>query len=129
MYGVSTKVGAGIGETVHRVISALKKEGFGMRTNSEASASKKSRRAKARLSGPVRGACHLEFCHQAAGAESSAGLLPPFNVVLREGDDGNTRVLFLHRPSASDLMPNRQAPRQVSMLRAILGRVIDSLRD
>ncbi|ESQ14614.1 MAG TPA: DUF302 domain-containing protein [Chromatiaceae bacterium] len=130
MYGISTRVGAGFIETIHRVISAFQTEGFGIQGGSEVvSAQLRSRLAINDDPYPKLGACSLQFSYQAIGPVRKFSLLSPCNVVVRETEDGSTRILFMNSLPTSDLANDPRALSMASVVRVKLGRVIESLRE
>lgn len=88
-YGFSVKLGMPYPETVQRVTSALKAEGFGVLTEIDVRATLKQKLAADFRNYVILGACNPSLAHRALQANLDVGLLLPCNVVVYEEGTGS----------------------------------------
>lgn len=110
-----------------RVRKALEKEGFGILTEIDVSATLKK---KLDIDVPpyeILGACNPPLAHQALQAEPDIGLLLPCNVVVRVLADGRTMVEALDPVVQLAIADNADLRPLAEDVRARMRRVIDNL--
>jgi len=129
MYVFSTKVSSGFDETIERVTAALKEQGFGVLSDIDVAATLKAKLDVDQRPYRILGACNPQFAHQAISIEPDIGALLPCNVVVREDDNGDVRVLFMDPRSVLELVDNPKVPEIASQVRERLEHVMASLQD
>ena len=82
-YGNRTTVNAPFADTVVRVREELKREGFGVLTEIDMTATMREKLGEAIEDYIILGACNPPLAHAALQADRSIGLLLPCNVVVR----------------------------------------------
>ena len=109
---------------VQKVTEALSKEGFGVLTEIDVSATMKK---KLNLDLPpykILGACNPQLASQAIAAEPEIGALLPCNVVVRQDAQGNTRVEFMDPNAVLTLVDRPEVTALASEVRSRLERVL-----
>jgi uncharacterized protein (DUF302 family) len=94
-YCFGKTVSLGFDEALQRVTEELSKQGFGILTEIDVSATLKK---KLNVDFPryrILGACNPPLAHRALTAEPEIGALLPCNVVVREDAAGKVRVEFM----------------------------------
>jgi uncharacterized protein (DUF302 family) len=129
MYGFSTKVSTGFDETIERVTAALKEQGFGVLSDIDVAATLKAKLDVDQRPYRILGACNPSFAYQALTAEPDIGVLLPCNVVVREDEDGDVRVLFMNPLDVLELVDNPKVPELAQQVRDRLDRVMEALTD
>ncbi len=112
-----------------RLEEALSREGFGILTEVDVKATFKAKLGKDVPAQWILGACNPPLAHRALSLEPDLGLLLPCNIVLRELEDGGTRVAAV---TASDQFGLTGEPELAELAEEIdlrLGRVLDSLEN
>ena len=112
---------------VQKVTEALSKEGFGVLTEIDVSATMKK---KLDLDLPpyrILGACNPHLASQAIAAEPEIGALLPCNVVVRQDAEGNTRVEFMDPKAVLTLVDRPEVNALAAEVRSRLERVMAAL--
>ena len=107
-----------------KVTEALSKEGFGVLTEIDVSATMKK---KLNLDLPpykILGACNPQLASQAIAAEPEIGALLPCNVVVRQDAQGKTRVEFMDPKAVLTLVNRPEVTALASEVRSRLERVL-----
>jgi uncharacterized protein (DUF302 family) len=87
-YGTCITVDLPFADAVARVRDALKRQGFGVLTEIDVTATLRDKLDEQIEDYVILGACNPPFAHQALGIDRSLGLLLPCNVVVRAAGDG-----------------------------------------
>ena len=85
-------VNAGYGETMDRVIEALKVEGFGVLTRIDVHDTLKEKLDVEFKNYCILGACNPPLAHKALSSRPDAGLMLPCNVIVEATGDSSTLV-------------------------------------
>jgi uncharacterized protein (DUF302 family) len=112
---------------VQKVTEALSKEGFGVLTEIDVSATMKK---KLNLDLPpyrILGACNPQLASQAIAAEPEIGALLPCNVVVRQDAEGRTRVEFMDPNAVLQLVDRPEVNILAAEVRSRLERVMAAL--
>jgi uncharacterized protein (DUF302 family) len=87
-YGMTVRLGAPFGESIHRVRGALQEQGFGILTEIDVKATMREKLDAEMEDYVILGACNPPLAHRALEVDRRIGLLLPCNVVVRaDGDD------------------------------------------
>ena len=87
-YTFDRKISGTFEDVVERTIGALKKEGFGVLTDIDVSATMKAKLGLDFRPYRILGACNPPLAHQALEAEDKIGAMLPCNVILQEKANG-----------------------------------------
>ena len=87
-YTFDRKIAGTFSDVVERTIAALKKEGFGVLTDIDVSATMKAKLGVDFRPYRILGACNPLLAHQALQAEDKIGAMLPCNVIVQEKANG-----------------------------------------
>lgn len=104
-YGISKKVDLNFEETIERVKSELKKEGFGILTEIDVKKTLKEKLDIDYGNYLILGACNPPFAYKALQAEKEIGLLLPCNVIVYV-ENGNTFISAINPSEAMGMISN-----------------------
>ena len=127
MYGFNVKFNGDFDTAVNKVTEELGKEGFGVLTEIDVSATLKKKLDIDRAPYKILGACNPQLAHQALEADPDIGLLLPCNVVVRQDDDGGVTVGFMDPSAVLKLVDKEGVETLAGEVRARLERVRDAL--
>ncbi|HEX4932478.1 MAG TPA: DUF302 domain-containing protein [Gemmatimonadaceae bacterium] len=100
-YGLAVTVPLAYPEAVERTRAALAKEGFGILTEIDVSATLKKKLDVDFRPYVILGACNPPLAHRALSAERDIGLLLPCNVIVYAGDAAGTSTVAAMDPVAA----------------------------
>lgn len=126
-YGTSVTVDAPFSETVERVRSELKTEGFGVLTEIDMTSTMRAKLGEEIEDYVILGACNPPLAYAALEADRSIGLLLPCNVVVR-AVDARTLVEALDPQIMVSLGDNPELKAVADDAAARLERVLDRVR-
>ena len=92
IYYFTKIVDLGFEEALEKVMTELKKEGFGVLTEIDVKATLKKKLDVDFRKYKILGACNPSFAYEALKNERLIGLMLPCNVVVQETEDGKTEV-------------------------------------
>ena len=125
-YGISVTIDAPFADTVERVRTELKTEGFGVLTEIDMTSTMRAKLGEEMEDYVILGACNPPLAHAALQADRSIGLLLPCNVVVRATDSG-TVVEALDPQIMVSLSDNPELKTVADDAAARLGRVLERL--
>ena len=125
-YGSSVTIDAPFADTVERVRTELKSEGFGVLTEIDMTSTMRAKLGEEMEDYVILGACNPPLAHAALQADRSIGLLLPCNVVVRATDSG-TVVEALDPQIMVSLSDNPELKTVADDAAARLGRVLERL--
>jgi uncharacterized protein (DUF302 family) len=112
---------------VQKVTEALSKEGFGVLTEIDVSATMKKKLDLDLPPYKILGACNPHLASQAIAAEPEIGALLPCNVVVRQDEAGSTRVEFMDPYAVLKLVDRPEVSQLAAEVRGRLERVMAAL--
>ena len=115
------------GEAIQHVTEELKKEGFGVLTEIDVKATLKKKLDVDFRNYRILGACNPPLAHQALQAEPHIGLMLPCNVVVQEGENGQTIVSAIDPVASMQAVENESLGKVAGQVRPKLQKVIESL--
>jgi len=126
-YYFSKTLNLSFDEAIKRVTDELKKEGFGILTEIDVKATLKKKLDADFRNYRILGACNPPLAHQALQAEPHIGLMLPCNVVVQEGENGQTIVSAIDPVASMQAVENESLGSIAGQVRPKLQKVIDSL--
>jgi len=110
-----------------KVTEALSKEGFGVLTEIDVSATMKKKLGLELPPYKILGACNPQLASKAIAAEPEIGALLPCNVVVRQDAEGHTRVEFMDPGAVLTLVDRPEIGSLAAEVRSRLERVMAAL--
>ena len=126
-YYFSKKIKGSFDETVERVISSLKKEGFGVLTEIDVKQTLKKKLDVDFREYKILGACNPPFAYQALQAENKIGTMLPCNVIIQEVAEGEVEVASIDPVASMKAVDNRNLLEIAKQIQQRLQRVVSSL--
>ena len=126
-YYLSKILAVSFDEAVNRAIEALKKEGFGILTEIDVSATLKK---KINVDFPnyrILGACNPALAYEALMLENKVGTMLPCNVVVRDAGNGQIEVAAIDPVASMQAIKNSALKQAAAEVRAKLKNVIAEL--
>jgi len=125
-YGFGKTVALPFEAALAKVTQELAKEGFGILTDIDVSATMKKKLGRDMRPYRILGACNPPYAAQAIDAEPSIGLLMPCNVVVRE-DAAGVHVELLDPIALFEMTDRAEVAPLAREVRARLDRVLAAL--
>lgn len=126
-YGFGKKVLYSFDDAVKKVTEGLQKEGFGVLTTIDVSATLKKKLNQDMPPYQILGACNPQFAHHALDKEPSIGLLLPCNVVVRQDNLGNVYIEFMDPKAVLELVSNSEINHIALEVKERLERVLSAM--
>jgi uncharacterized protein (DUF302 family) len=126
-YSMAIRLQDGYDAARTRTIEALGKEGFGVLSEIDVSATMKKKLGVDFRPYAILGACNPPLAHAALQAEGDLGLLMPCNVVVYANDDSTCTVAAIDPVVQFSKVQNPQVEPVAKEVRARLTRVLESL--
>jgi len=125
-YGYSRTVDLPFDAAIERVTATLADQGFGVLTTIDVKATLKKKLDVDRRPYVILGACNPLYAHQALEIEEPLGLLLPCNVVVYEGDDGNTVIASIDAGAMMSVVGNDALEDVAEQVNPLLKAAIDA---
>ena len=116
-------------EAVARVVTELKKQGFGVLTEIDVSEALKKKLDVDFKKYRILGACNPSFAYQALQLEDKIGTMLPCNVIVQETSAGVVEVAAIDPIASMQAIDNPKLRSVAEQVQAQLKRVIAALRN
>lgn len=126
-YGFGKTVNLTFDRALERVTQELQKEGFGVLTEIDVTATLKKKLDKDIPPYRILGACNPPLAHRALTSEPSIGLLLPCNVVVREDDQHEVHVEVMDPNAVLELVQKPEIAQLAAEVRKKLERVLHAI--
>lgn len=123
----TTLPGTTFDQAIEKVTAELKKEGFGVLTEIDVSATLKKKLDVDFKKYRILGACNPEFAHKALQAEDKIGVMLPCNVIVEENEDGSVEVSAVDPIASMSAIENDSLGAIAGEVQQRLKRVISAL--
>jgi len=114
-------------QAVARVIDALKKEGFGVLTDIDVSATMKAKLGEDFRPYRILGACNPQLAYRALTLEDKIGTMLPCNVIVQQHDRGGVEVSAVDPIASMQAIDNPGLAEVADEVQARLNKVIAGL--
>lgn len=111
-------------DALSRIEAALKKEGFGVLSDIDVSATLQKKLGVTFRRYRILGACNPGFAHRALQIEDKVGTMLPCNVVVQEVDDAHTEVAVVDPVASMRAIDNPQLAAVAETVRGKLQAVL-----
>jgi uncharacterized protein (DUF302 family) len=126
-YHFSKRLDGPFDQAVARVSEALKREGFGVLTDIDVSATLKAKLGEDFRPYRILGACNPQLAHQALQLEDKIGTMLPCNVVVQQHADGAVEVSAVDPVASMQAIQNPGLAEVAKEVQARLKKVIEGL--
>lgn len=126
-YGFTKKTALSFDDAITNVTDELKKEGFGILTEIDVTATLKKKLDVDFKPYRILGACNPPYAHKALQSEEEIGLMLPCNVIVYVNDAGETMVSAIDPIASMAAVKNEKLMPVAEEIREKLKRVIDAL--
>lgn len=114
-------------DAVAKAREELRKEGFGVLTEIDVSATLKKKLDVDFRDYIILGVCNPPFAHKALLAESNIGVMLPCNVILQASPDGGTDISTIDPISAMGVVDNPALAEIARQIKNMLQRVVENI--
>ncbi|MBI1365079.1 MAG: DUF302 domain-containing protein [Alphaproteobacteria bacterium] len=125
-YYIAKTVSGDFDAVIARVTEALKKEGFGVLTDIDVSATFKKKIDVDFRSYRILGACNPKLAHHALSLEDKIGVMLPCNVIVQKTDKG-VEVAAVDPVASLGRVGNPALDEAARTVKAALSRAVESL--
>jgi uncharacterized protein (DUF302 family) len=125
-YYIARTVTAGFDDTLTRTVAALKKEGFGVLTEIDVTATLKEKLSVDFRKYRILGACNPPLAHRALTAEDKIGVMLPCNVIVQALGSGQTEIAAIDPRAAMERVGNPALEAIAAEVAVRLTRVVES---
>jgi uncharacterized protein (DUF302 family) len=128
-YHFSKKLDVPFDQAVARVTEALKREGFGVLTDIDVSATMKAKLGEDFRPYRILGACNPQLAHRALQLEDKIGTMLPCNVIVQQHGDGGVEVSAVDPVASMQAIRNPGLAEMAKEVQARLKTVVEGLGD
>lgn len=125
-YYIAKTVSGDFDAVIERVTEALKKEGFGVLTEIDVSATMKKKLGADFRPYRILGACNPQMAFRALTAEDKIGVMLPCNVIVQKTDDG-VEVAAVDPIASMQAVKNEDLADIAGTVKEALARVVESV--
>ncbi|MCW8408109.1 DUF302 domain-containing protein [Legionella sp. PATHC035] len=126
-YGFGKKVNYSFEQALQQIANELQKEGFGILTEIDVSATMKRKLNKEIPPYRILGACNPHLAQSALETDPSIGLLLPCNVVVRQDDEKQVHVEFMDPEAILQLVNKPEIKQLAQEVKTRLQRVLHQI--
>ena len=126
-YHFSKKLDVPFDQAVSRVTQALQREGFGLLTDIDVSATMKAKLGEDFRPYRILGACNPQLAHRALQLEDKIGTMLPCNVIVQQHGGGSVEVSAVDPVASMQAIRNPGLAEVANEVQAKLKRVIEGL--
>ena len=126
-YHFSKRLDIPFDQAISRLTEALKREGFGVLTDIDVSATLKSKLGEDFRPYRILGACSPQFAHRALQLEDKIGTMLPCNVIVQQHADGAVEVSAVDPVASMQAIKNPGLAEVANEVQAKLKKVVASL--
>lgn len=126
-YHFSKTVSVPFEQAIEKVTEALKKNGFGVLTTIDVSATLKNKIDVDFRPYTILGACNPKFAYQALQSEDKIGTMLPCNVIVQQTDDGRVEVSAVDPIASMQAIDNPALGEIAGQVHGLLKATIDEL--
>lgn len=117
----------GFEKALERTTEELKRQGFGVLTEIDVSATLKKKIDVDFRKYRILGACNPSFAYRALSAEDKVGTMLPCNVIAQELDDGRTEVAAINPVASMEAIRNEELSGIASEVQEMLKAAVDGI--
>jgi uncharacterized protein (DUF302 family) len=126
-YHFSKRLDVPFDQAISRVTEALKREGFGLLTDINVSATLKAKLGENFRPYRILGACNPQLAHRALQLEDKIGTMLPCNVIVQEYADGTVEVSAVDPIASMQAIGNPGLAEVAKEVQAKLKKVVGGL--
>src|SRR3989337_894059 len=126
-YHFSKKLVVPFDQAVARVTDALKREGFGVLTDIDVSATMKAKLGWHFRPYRILGACNPQLAHRALQLEDKIGTMLPCNVIVQQHEGGGVEVSAVDPVASMQAIKNSGLAELAKLVQAKLKKVVEGL--
>ena len=126
-YHFSKRLDVPFDQAVSRVTEVLKREGFGLLTDIDVSATLKAKLGEDFRPYKILGACNPQLAHRALQLEDNIGTMLPCNVIVQQHADGAVEVSAVDPVASMQAIGNPGLAEVAKEVQARLKRVVEGL--
>jgi uncharacterized protein (DUF302 family) len=126
-YHFSKRLDLPFDQAVSRVTEALKREGFGVLTDIDVSATMKAKLGQDFRPYRILGACNPQLAYRALQLEDKIGTMLPCNVIVQQNANGNVEVSAVDPVASMQAVKNPGLAEVANEVQAKLKRVVEGL--
>ena len=126
-YHFSKRLDVPFDQAVSRVTEVLKREGFGLLTDIDVSATLKAKLGQDFRPYKILGACNPQLAHRALQLEDKIGTMLPCNVIVQQHADGAVEVSAVDPVASMQAIGNPGLAEVAKEVQARLKRVVEGL--